>query len=91
MNQHLVNYGRGVRRLTLTQPPHFRTGTTQSIADRTPSRIERDVIAAINNANVERTRRTMHLGLRATVPTPKPQKQQAKKIRQVLEHQAGNV
>lgn len=83
--QHIVNYGRGVRRLVLTQPPHFRTGA--DIAPAGPTRAELTAVAALQCSGFARLEQTLRAGTtKATVSMPK---QQAKKIRQVLEHHAG--
>lgn len=88
MNQHLVNYGCSVRRLALTQPPGYRTGADIAPAGPTPA--ERMAVAALQCSGFTRLEQTIRAGTtKATVSTPK-QKQQAKKIRQVLEHHAGN-
>lgn len=86
---HLVPRGRGVFRLALTPPPHFRTGKEAAPAGPTP--VERQAVAALRNSEFARLEQAFRHGTtKATVSTPKPQKQGAKKIRQVLEHHAGN-
>lgn len=86
---HLVPQGSFFRRLALTQPPHFRTGKELGPTGPTPA--ERMAINAINNAIADRITQIGRHGIAYPVPTPKPKKQQAKKIRQVLEHHAGIV
>ena len=78
-------------RRAFAQVPHFRTGTP-SIVPAGPTEAERKAITAIANAQSDRITHLARNGI--TFPVgylPDPLKQQAKKIRQVLEHHAGIV
>ena len=87
---HLVLCGRGVYRMTLTQPPGYRTGKEAAPAG--PSVAERQAVATLRNSEFARLEQAFRYGTtKAPVSTPKPAKVQAKKIRQVLEHHAGNI
>ena len=52
--QHLIPRGRGVYRLPLTQPPHFRTGADIAPAGPTPA--ERAALYALGNSHTDLAR-----------------------------------
>ena len=88
--QHLIPRGRGVYRMALTQPPHYRTG--KEAAPTGPSLAERQAVVALRNSEFARLEQAFRYGTtKAPVSTPKPAKVQAKKIRQVYQHHAGIV
>lgn len=76
-SQHLALFGRGVRRLVLTQPPHFRTGLLPATD---PSYAERLACAVLSESRADLARHLARTGVHAPVPHLSPTKVQAKKI-----------